>query len=893
MTATVTATVPASVSVPASASLAHHLDADALQLLHTLPAGAPVTLHLGGDPESSRLDLHRFEVTTPRTRFVVGHENEPIAFDPGRVVLLRGTLDGRGSSRVFLAITPHFSYGTVDPGPGLGLVTLAAHPQEPSSFVWRAVSGGGAAPAAVVCGFDDATWTPPPSPEGAGAGSVTPQSVSLAIDSDFEFFDLFGDLDAAAAYVTTLYAAVSELYRRDLNAAVELSFVRLWDSPDDLFNEPDPLGTFRAHWQSEQTAVERDAAQLITGRRDLPYGGVAFGSGLCNSFGYSVAGWLNGVFGDDAGPASTNWDLYVASHELGHVCGAPHTHAIGVDACASGGLSRGTVMSYCHIVSGGISNLDPRFHTEIQPLVRSFIESRECVVADCDGNGIDDLVQIAAGDSLDANRNGIPDECEDCNDNGVLDPQEIFSGAVLDLNHNLVPDECEPDCNANGRPDDLDIADGISVDQYGNGVPDECEIDCDGDGVSDYTQIQTDMSLDLDRDGRLDACADCDGDGTPDGQSLAGALELWIASGTSDRLVRCHGVSGVAGLESADAPSGTSRGVVIDASGRVLVSRIGTDTVEAFDGVTGAALGPLVPPGAGGLVEPADLVLTPDDRLLVASRGSDAVLEYDATTGDFLRVLVPPGTGGLTKPFGLLVRGDGSLLVSAGDDRVHRFDLATGAPLGVLVEAGAGGLIDPRGLLERADGSVLVASYANDSVLAFDGATGGFLNRFDRGGPDTGFWGLTGPQFLRHGPRGDVVLVSSSGGNAAIHAYATTTGLFQRAFYVLSSDVANPIGFDVMPASPLDCNRNLRLDVCDIADGVSLDADGDGVPDECDPVFDCPFDFDGTGEVGFPDLLSLLAAWGDCPGCPQDLDGDGVVGFGDLLSVLSAWGPCR
>jgi hypothetical protein len=55
----------------------------------------------------------------------------------------------------------------------------------------------------------------------------------------------------------------------------------------------------------------------------------------------------------------------------------------------------------------------------------------------------------------------------------------------------------------------------------------------------------------------------------------------------------------------------------------------------------------------------------------------------------------------------------------------------------------------------------------------------------------------------------------------------------------------------------------------------------------------CPSDIDGSGVVGFADLLAILSAWGPCaPACPEDLDGSGVVGFGDLLLVLSAWGPC-
>lgn len=30
-----------------------------------------------------------------------------------------------------------------------------------------------------------------------------------------------------------------------------------------------------------------------------------------------------------------------------------------------------------------------------------------------------------------------------------------------------------------------------------------------------------------------------------------------------------------------------------------------------------------------------------------------------------------------------------------------------------------------------------------------------------------------------------------------------------------------------------------------------------------------------------------------CVACPEDLDNSGDVGFPDLLAVLSAWGPCE
>ncbi|MFK7960332.1 MAG: di-heme oxidoredictase family protein [Phycisphaerales bacterium] len=89
-----------------------------------------------------------------------------------------------------------------------------------------------------------------------------------------------------------------------------------------------------------------------------------------------------------------------------------------------------------------------------------------------------------------------------------------------------------------------------------------------------------------------------------------------------------------------------------------------------------------------------------------------------------------------------------------------------------------------------------------------------------------------------------------------------------------------------------DCNGNGIIDIADITNGTSMDVDGDGVPDECNGT-PCPADVDMSGDVAFPDLLSVLSAFGDSCTCPQDVTGNGVVGFDDVLVVLSAWGPCK
>jgi hypothetical protein len=84
------------------------------------------------------------------------------------------------------------------------------------------------------------------------------------------------------------------------------------------------------------------------------------------------------------------WDIVAVTHEIGHNFNSPHTHcynnvggnASSVDQCRSGevdghgacysgaqvlpgpaGAGTGTIMSYCHLLSGGMSNISMSFGT--------------------------------------------------------------------------------------------------------------------------------------------------------------------------------------------------------------------------------------------------------------------------------------------------------------------------------------------------------------------------------------------------------------------------------------------------------------------------------------------------------------------------------------------------
>lgn len=93
---------------------------------------------------------------------------------------------------------------------------------------------------------------------------------------------------------------------------------------------------------------------------------------------------------------------------------------------------------------------------------------------------------------------------------------------------------------------------------------------------------------------------------------------------------------------------------------------------------------------------------------------------------------------------------------------------------------------------------------------------------------------------------------------------------------------------------PNDCNLNSVLDECDISDGTSIDANGNGIPDECEDGI--PGDLDDDGDVDIDDFALF-------PGCmngPEvgypldcnlaDLDSDGDVDVIDFAEFQTGFG---
>jgi hypothetical protein len=103
-------------------------------------------------------------------------------------------------------------------------------------------------------------------------------------------------------------------------------------------------------------------------------------------------------------------------------------------------------------------------------------EIADGTATDCNDNGIPDSCDFASGGGA------------DCNNNDILDICEIAAGTGADCNGNGLLDACEPDCDGDGIPNSCEIAAG-APDCDANGIPDSCQSDCDNDGVIDACEI--------------------------------------------------------------------------------------------------------------------------------------------------------------------------------------------------------------------------------------------------------------------------------------------------------------------------------------------------------------------------------------------------------------------
>lgn len=333
------------------------------------------------------------------------------------------------------------------------------------------------------------------------------------------------------------------------------------------------------------------------------------------------------------------------------------------------------------------------------------------VLVDCDGNGMDDVEEILAGDKVDLGQDLVPDVCQT-----LPQPGDLF---VSGMNNGIL-----------NRPRFYDGTTGAYRGDVWNGLTLVHQLRFGADGYVYMTRLSLVVRFDVRTARNVDILVDgmLDGAGTFVDLLFDDDGNLLVLDNVSANIRRYDGASGqYLGIFADVSATGMSSPKYMEygPGGDVYVVGNGAlgNTVQVFDRVLGTPLGSFITPGAGGLVA-GQGILYHDGLLYVSNGGVNSVVRYD-DTGQLVDVFISPGSGGLVNPHGLRFGGDGHLYVaSRSTNSVKRYDGASGAYLGDFLAPGAGGptgtggLNQPTGLLFCS-----AAGPVGDLLLAHDDDT--------------------------------------------------------------------------------------------------------------------------------------------------------------------------
>jgi|GEM_PF-3309707 len=302
----------------------------------------------------------------------------------------------------------------------------------------------------------------------------------------------------------------------------------------------------------------------------------------------------------------------------------------------------------------------------------------------------------------------------DCNGNGLEDSCDINGGSSSDCDANSIRDDCQDDCNGDGIPDACELWPfGVANDCDGNGVPDDCDLA--------GRLIGTDESFALELNQSTGAAGVLSGEGMSPFCGLRGLAfdmytETLYTTGSGQLLtldpatgsvtpVGPHGSESVVDL-AFDPNSGILYGV--DGSGA-------DNKLLAFDKTTGMgiAIANLAPDCMGGLAfDPVT------DTLYGLDYCADQLLIIDPDTG-LTTVVGVVGTGGTA--FSLAFDPNTQTLVSANLDTQRLIVIDTGTGAGTLL--GSPGSLYSFGLaFQTSTGSLY--GVGGGTLLEIDALTG-------------------------------------------------------------------------------------------------------------------------------------------------------------------------
>ena len=262
------------------------------------------------------------------------------------------------------------------------------------------------------CHVKENGFVPKPTNQMKSTQSTRCASVYFEID-----YDLFqansSDSTTTTNWMTSVFNNTQTLYNND-GISVGLKSIFIWTTLDPYQGVGTTSSAYLQAFHTNTPSFDGDVGQLV-GIDPGGLGGVAVAiDGLCSDSNYSYAD-VN--FSYSSVP-TFSWTIEVITHELGHLLGSPHTHGCywngnntAIDGCGPTANAqytegtctigpipasdvKGTIMSYCHLLSNVGINLANGFGPQPGTLILNTVNNSTCLSSDCINTCFNRIVDI-------------------------------------------------------------------------------------------------------------------------------------------------------------------------------------------------------------------------------------------------------------------------------------------------------------------------------------------------------------------------------------------------------------------------------------------------------------------------------------------------------------------
>ena len=249
------------------------------------------------------------------------------------------------------------------------------------------------------------------------ARTQSTRCVTMYFEIDNDLFVANGsDTTTTTNWMTSVFNNVQTLYAND-GIAVSLKSLYIWTTPDSYTGTTSTDYLFQ--FNSVRPVFDGDVGQLVS-IDPGGLGGVAAAiNGLCSQNNFSYAD----VSLSYSNVPMTSWTVMVITHEFGHLLGSAHTHACvwngnntAIDGCGPtanidnkegscdigpipSAAVGGTIMSYCHLLSGVGINFLNGFGPQPSQAILEAVNSGTCLSLDCVNTCINTVSEITVSNT--------------------------------------------------------------------------------------------------------------------------------------------------------------------------------------------------------------------------------------------------------------------------------------------------------------------------------------------------------------------------------------------------------------------------------------------------------------------------------------------------------------